>query len=94
MPLQHLKHQPLNPNKTPGAIGGYICNFVQSWMLERGWFETLSSNYYDSFFLVISVWVTDAIPMRNNVTIVWMSYRSPIDCNSPRVITTYRIMNN
>lgn len=36
-----------------------------------------NSNYYDSFFLVISVWVTDAIPMRNNVTIEWMSYRSP-----------------
>ena len=53
-----------------------------------------NSNYYDSFFLVISVWVTDAIPMRNNVTIEWMSYRSPIDCNSPRVIPAYKILNN
>lgn len=34
----------------------------------------------------MKVGVTEATPMRNKVPIEWMSYRSPIDCNSPRVI--------
>lgn len=52
------------------------------------------TNCHDVFFLLMSVGVIEASPMRNKVPIEWMSYKSPTDCNSPRVIPACRIIIN
>nr|GEX37828.1 hypothetical protein [Tanacetum cinerariifolium] len=80
-----------NPWKTDAA-GVFLKNCMPHYALYRNIYPMWALADYHKYVLPQLKGVTDASPMRKNVPIEWMSYKSLTDCSSPRAIPACGIM--